>query len=745
MKTDKYIIKSFFNSFARDFNGEIIGRSLKIALQNGDSLIVSLEKKSLLGNHTYSGEIVHVDSKNIILPISFKEAVGMICDHFFSLDRGSDFENFVFNSYDYSKEIEENEYLYQSNDEYLKSEQCLIYGHPVHPFPKARIGFSQADNKHYAPEYGGEFNLIWVSVHHSICKLTSKSENHIEFKVLSDFDCENKVGEGFSSIPFHPWQFENLKETKLIKNYIDAGKMIIIGHGRNKWASTSSVRSLYNKDAPYFPKFSMSLKITNSVRHLTENEAKRGLEVSKILKLEKVKKIGNFKILQEPSYFSLLDLEGKSIKESICVLRENELSPEAKPVLLSYLTEKTRLFEQIRKIAIQEEKGLRLIQKMWFESFLNNVVSPILGLASSCGILLGAHMQNLILEMKSGFVDGCIFKDCQGTGYSSLGFKNFSEIGNLNVSNGNVIDEENVNKIFIYYIFVNTTMSVISALSNNEEEDEIYLLNLFRNHLLVMNQSNQNIDKSIFSFLLRSEYLYQKSNFKCSVMALNENTMVDPSQIYNKISNPLTNVEFNLREIQNKKTGLLKSKKVSFLKNELSLRSVNPQRDIDFFWNWQNKEYVSQFWEMNYSKEELLNYLIDTAGSPYKEPVIFEVAGEPVGYFELYWAFDDRIAPYCDARKYDRGIHLLFGEEKYLGTRYVPEGLVLAKEYMFESCDKTQTIWGEPRNDNKNIMKLVRFLPGWEFVREFDFSHKRAALIKCTREDFYKDLMGWKK
>lgn len=745
MKTDKYIIKSFFNSFARDFNGEIIENALKIALKNGDSLIINFDKKSLLGNHTYSGEILHVNTKNITLPISFKESVSMICEYYLDLEKNSEFESFVFNSYDYSKEIESTLKSKNTDDEYLSSEQNLIYGHPVHPFPKARVGFVKTDILKYAPEYGDAFKLIWIGVHDTVCKLASESENHLEFKELGTFDFGSQVDEGFRQIPFHPWQFEKLKENKLVRTYLESGKMIVLGLGKNKWSSTSSVRSLYNKAAPYFPKFSMSLKITNSVRHLTDNEAKRGLEVSKIFKSKDIKIINNFKILQEPSYFSLIDLDGKSIKESICVLRENKLFSNSKSVLLSYLAEKSRLFDHVKNKSEEEGKSLRLVQKMWFESFLNYVISPILELASAQGVLLGAHMQNLIVDISDGYVKGCIFKDCQGTGYSSLGFKNFSEVANLEVSNGNVIDEENVNKIFLYYIFVNTTMSVISALSNNEEDDDIYLLNLFRNHLFVMNQESKNVDKSIFNFLLNSEYIYQKSNFRCGVMALNENTMKDPSKIYNQIINPLKSNEIDLRKIQNKKIGILKSKNVSFLKNEISLRSVNPELDIDIFYKWQNKEYVSHFWEMNNSKEELLKYLIETTQSPYKEPVIFQVGGEAVGYFELYWAFDDRIAPYCNASKFDRGIHLLFGEEKYLATRYVPEGLVLAKEYMFESCEKTQVIWGEPRYDNKNIMKLVRFLPGWEFIREFDFPHKRSALIKCTREDFYKDLEGWKK
>lgn len=745
MKAYKYLIRSFFNSLARDYNIEIVGNSLSVKLIKDELLQVKIESASLLGNHFYTGEILLINSKKIAREIDYKTAVSIICKEYIGLAKDSEFEMYAVMSFEYSLKLQNELRGKDYSDTYLESEQQLLYGHPIHPYPKARIGFSCEDISKYTPEYQGEFPIIWVAVHESVCIIKTISKNYSEFTKICEFDYQGSFEDDYQILPFHPWQFQHLKESECIKTYLNEGKIIYLREGCRKWSASSSIRSIYNKEAPYFPKFSMSLKITNSVRHLTENEAKRGLEVSRVLSTIDTKKYTNFTILEEPGYFTLLDKDGNSINESICVLRENKMYKADNPYLLSYLTQETHLYDDLVKISLQSQKSLRLVQKNWFDSFLNFVVTPILSLASCEGILLGAHMQNLILDIKDGVIKGCIFKDCQGTGYTSLGFEKFNAIGNLEIKNGNVIDEDNVNKIFLYYIFVNTTLSVISALSNSHNEDEIYLMNLLRNHLYELSLKDSNVDKSIFNFLLTSKYIYQKSNFKCGVNSFNENTMSDPSQIYNKMKNPLVSEEFSLRQIESKRSGLLKSKKVSFLNHEISIRSVDAKADLDIFWKWQNKEYVSHFWEMNYSKTELLKYLVETVNSPYKEPVIFQVAGQPVGYFELYWAYDDRIAPYCDASKFDRGIHLLFGEEKYLATRYVPEGLVLAKEYMFDSCEQTQVIWGEPRFDNKNIMKLVRFLPGWEFVREFDFPHKTAALIKCTRENFYKDLMGWKK
>ena len=44
---------------------------------------------------------------------------------------------------------------------------------------------------------------------------------------------------------------------------------------------------------------------------------------------------------------------------------------------------------------------------------------------------------------------------------------------------------------------------------------------------------------------------------------------------------------------------------------------------------------------------------------------------------------------------------------------------------------------GEPRADNKALLKHLATIPAFHNLKEFDFPHKRAALLECTRERFF--------
>ncbi|MCW7555147.1 acetyltransferase [Endozoicomonas gorgoniicola] len=171
----------------------------------------------------------------------------------------------------------------------------------------------------------------------------------------------------------------------------------------------------------------------------------------------------------------------------------------------------------------------------------------------------------------------------------------------------------------------------------------------------------------------------------------------------------------------------------------VSFRSIDPEQDLSLFHNWMNQPRVNKFWEMAKSRDELQEYIRTLLADTRTWPLIGCFNGEPFGYMELYWAMEDRLAPYYDCQPWDRGFHLLVGNKKFLGPRFSLSWTRSISHFLFLDDPRTMRLVGEPRADNKRLMKLLE-PAGWEFVKEFDFPHKRAALVHCHRKTFFQDI-----
>ncbi|WP_172806777.1 GNAT family N-acetyltransferase [Endozoicomonas arenosclerae] len=171
----------------------------------------------------------------------------------------------------------------------------------------------------------------------------------------------------------------------------------------------------------------------------------------------------------------------------------------------------------------------------------------------------------------------------------------------------------------------------------------------------------------------------------------------------------------------------------------VSFRTIDLEQDLDLFHSWMNQPRVAEFWEMAQSREELKEYLLSLLKDRRTWPLIGSFNGEPFGYFEAYWALEDRIAPYYDCQPWDRGFHLLVGNMDFLGKRYSNSWTKAFTHFLFLDDPRTTRLVGEPRADNKRLMKLIA-PAGWSFVKEFDFPHKRAALLNCYRENFFQEV-----
>ncbi|MNR05755.1 N(6)-hydroxylysine O-acetyltransferase [compost metagenome] len=168
----------------------------------------------------------------------------------------------------------------------------------------------------------------------------------------------------------------------------------------------------------------------------------------------------------------------------------------------------------------------------------------------------------------------------------------------------------------------------------------------------------------------------------------------------------------------------------------ISLRTVDIDLDLARFNRWQNSARVASFWQEEGSLEKHREYLSKLEADPHTLTLIGCFDDQPFAYFEAYWAKEDRIAPFYDAGDYDRGIHMLVGEENHRGPHKVASWLSALVHFLFLDDPRTQRVVAEPRADNA---KMIGYMQGQRFYceKEFDFPHKRAALMALGRERFF--------
>ncbi len=439
-------------------------------------------------------------------------------------------------------------YLENKKIDFITGEQLLAFGHPVHPYPKCREGFSVPDLKRYAPEFKGTFPLVWLSVDREVVTQHHANEESRRFlRSLFAQELGLELTPGHCPYPMHPWQWERLKKSPTVQSYLQQKKIIEIEQSPAlRWSATTSVRTLHSYHASMMLKFSMDVRLTNSVRHLQPDEVVRGIQVLDVLKTRSaqnfLKEFPNFTVLFEPGFQGIHDENGKIIPATIVTWRDNPFTDPTKTefVCLATLTQKNPLGANSNLISQRIGTSVMAVN-LWFERFLEVTIKPLILAQAKYGLYFGAHQQNIVLKLDAeGAPIHTYFRDCQGTGYEATAYAKFvQECGTLEKRNGNDLPAELGNTLISYYIIINSTFSVITALAQNNLVLESALIAMLKRFLQQLIGREDIVDDSFLRYLLQSKTLKQKGNFTCCLSDLNENTASDPFVIYRPVPNPL--------------------------------------------------------------------------------------------------------------------------------------------------------------------------------------------------------------
>ncbi|MDA9557829.1 N(2)-citryl-N(6)-acetyl-N(6)-hydroxylysine synthase [Vibrio sp.] len=541
-------------------SGELI-----IPLANGDKITVTATFISTLGSHEYlfpavlrSGTVSSSLDHNMLISMILSEES---MTKGYSEEQKSVFEERVLESVRNTQSaIQHNPYqsqLFSKTIDFKTSEQGLLIGHSFHPAPKSREQFTHDDALQYSPEYGAHCQLQWLAVSNSILLSGSAHNQPISHYVtrlvsqdpaLSRLQTE-KVKEGETLLPMHPWQWKQMTALPSIQTYLKEGAIRDLELSGFEWYPTSSTRALFSPHAPYMLKFSLSLKLTNSIRHLSYKELIRGVRLKELCDNENIHP--PLTILHEPAYLGLIDQQGNVIDETLVALRDNpffhatdhqhdtvsnvlatmtQQSPYSSSSLVSHYVECHAKSAQVSPHDAANQ---------WFEAFCDNVVVPLFSLQANQGIVLLAHQQNIILKLKQGLPVGMFYRDCQGTGYTDLAFKHYLALSMAKKEEvENYWNQDKVQRYFAYYLIINSTFGTISSIASGIGCKEETLLLILRKRLTALLKSGVE-DDACLKYVLESDSLCCKGNFFCYLQNENENAIPDPSIIYFDLKNPL--------------------------------------------------------------------------------------------------------------------------------------------------------------------------------------------------------------
>jgi RimJ/RimL family protein N-acetyltransferase len=188
-----------------------------------------------------------------------------------------------------------------------------------------------------------------------------------------------------------------------------------------------------------------------------------------------------------------------------------------------------------------------------------------------------------------------------------------------------------------------------------------------------------------------------------------------------------------------KPAGCVYARFIPWLSGTLSFH-VATLDDLPHVHRWMNDPRVDEFWDEAGSETDHRRYLERMFADPHIIPLIGRFDERPFSYFEIYWAKEDLIGPFCSAGDYDRGCHVIVGEESFRGKPWFTAWLPSLLHLMFLDDPRTERIVQEPSAaHHRQLRNLQR--SGFAHIRSVDLPTKRAAIVSISRQHFFSNRL----
>ncbi|OAL85141.1 siderophore biosynthesis protein [Acinetobacter sp. SFD] len=167
-----------------------------------------------------------------------------------------------------------------------------------------------------------------------------------------------------------------------------------------------------------------------------------------------------------------------------------------------------------------------------------------------------------------------------------------------------------------------------------------------------------------------------------------------------------------------------------------ALRALSLPDDFALLYKWMHEPHVIPQWQLNKPESELAVYFEKMQVDDHQRLYIIQIAGQDVGYLEIYEARRDRLSLYYPALENDLGWHILLGEKHVVGKGHFRAVMRLMIYFIFENSP-AEKIVGEPDENVRSYAYIAQDI-AFTAQKKLLMPEKIAVLYHCFREEFYK-------
>jgi len=554
-------LQALLNTFLREivpdsFSLTSGGTAVEIPLSHLPArLRVKIEYFSQAGPHHFGAAQIRFASSSAWQAASPVQVITLIAQECFSRLNARDpgklpeFLRGVFNSNAEIEKILRRVGDTPDPDSFLAAEQALSYGHWLHPTPKSRDGLTDWQQAAYAPEYGGWFQLTFFAADKSIVSQGAAQGSAADMAgQIPGAAGAFQLNPGEILIPAHPLQAQALRLDPAVQALLASGRLRDLGAAGCEFSATSSVRTLFSPDCPWMLKFSIPVRLTNSLRVTLRNELDVGVSMARLLdKLEFGKNNLRFQIIGDPAYLTL-DMPDRSESGFEVIFRQNPFTiRQGKGIYnLAALTadplpgRSALLTSIIKRLAASHGKTPAATARLWFEAYLDCMLDPVLELYDRHGIALEVHQQNSLLDLSTGLPSRGYYRDNQGYFITDASFPRLSALEpSLAGQPALVYPRAHINERLAYYLVVNQLFAVIRRLGCDGLVEEPALLLQLRRRLSAAASRFTGAAAGFAEYLLTAPALAAKANLLTRVHNVDELETAAQEGLFLQVKNPI--------------------------------------------------------------------------------------------------------------------------------------------------------------------------------------------------------------